>query len=62
MPSPPWQTPEHLQPAVRLPAEVAAGVGGGAELPALRQRQLRSPTDAQGPERVRRGPGRVRVR
>lgn len=53
------QTSEHLQPAVRLPAEVASRLGGRANLPALRQRQLRPPADAEGQERVRRQPGGV---
>lgn len=58
----PRQTSEHLQPAVRLPAEVASRLGGRTNLPALRQRQLRPPADAEGQERVRRQPGGVCVR
>ena len=59
--SSPGQASEHLQPAVRLPAEVASHLGGRANLPALRQRQLRPPANAEGQERVCRQPGRVCV-
>lgn len=57
----PWQASEHLEPAVRLPAEVASRLGGRANLHVLHQRQLRPPANAEGQEHVRRQPGGVCV-